>query len=130
MIRLLKEKDAGHGGFLGYHFIVLLLGVFPASLLAIPAMRLGKKDISSQGSFQRWMFLLFWVVLLLFSVVRTKIMHYSSLCYFSITFFALLYFKQLLEKKRHFSVVLKVGLTFYCVYLGNDCDYLIFCRKI
>ncbi len=31
---------------------------------------------------------LFWVVLILFSIVQTKIIHYSSLCYFPLTFFA------------------------------------------
>ena len=36
-IRLFQTKDAGHGGFLLYHFVVVLVGVFPASLLALPS---------------------------------------------------------------------------------------------
>jgi hypothetical protein len=31
---------------------------------------------------------LFWVVLILFSIVQTKIVHYSSLCYFPLTYLA------------------------------------------
>ena len=31
---------------------------------------------------------LFWVVLVIFSIVTTKIIHYSSLCWFPITYFA------------------------------------------
>ncbi len=32
------------------------------------------------------MLILFWVVLILFTIVKTKIVHYSSLCYFPLTF--------------------------------------------
>ena len=32
--------------------------------------------------------ILFWVVLILFTIVKTKIVHYSSLCYFPLTFIA------------------------------------------
>ena len=31
-LRLLRTEDAGHGGFFLYHFVVLFLGVFPASV--------------------------------------------------------------------------------------------------
>jgi hypothetical protein len=34
------------------------------------------------------MTVLFWVVLILFSIVKTKIVHYSSLCYFPLSFLA------------------------------------------
>ena len=34
------------------------------------------------------MLILFWVVLILFTIVKTKIVHYSSLCYFPLTFIA------------------------------------------
>jgi hypothetical protein len=36
------------------------------------------------------MWVLFWVVLILFSIVKTKIVHYSSLCYFPLTYLAAL----------------------------------------
>ena len=36
-IRLFSTEDSGHGGFIGYHFVVLLLGCFPASLYALIA---------------------------------------------------------------------------------------------
>src|SRR5258708_11140689 len=35
--RLFTTHDAGQKGFFGYHYIVLLIGCFPASLLAIPS---------------------------------------------------------------------------------------------
>ncbi|WP_367390703.1 ArnT family glycosyltransferase [Lewinella sp. LCG006] len=81
-IRLLQTQDAGHGGPFYYHFIVLLLGCFPASLFFLYAYRkpMAKEEVA------KWMKILFWVVLLLFSLVRTKIVHYSSLCYFPLTY--------------------------------------------
>lgn len=85
-VRLFRTQGAGHGGFLFYHFVVLLFGVFPASLLALPALFGSKAGDGNKKEFLRWMTILFWVVLLLFTIVRTKIVHYSSLCYFPLAF--------------------------------------------
>lgn len=90
-IRLFTTKDAGHGGFLLYHFVVLLMGVFPASVFALPLIIKHIPANPLQVLFQRWMIILFWTVLILFTIVKTKIVHYSSLCYFPITFLAALY---------------------------------------
>ncbi|MBK8557651.1 MAG: glycosyltransferase family 39 protein [Lewinellaceae bacterium] len=96
-IRLLSTPDAGHGGFWGYHFVVLLLGCFPVSVLAIPNLWGDRQsqdellesdtlDACKRSDFATWMQILFWVVLILFSLVRTKIVHYSSLAYFPLTY--------------------------------------------
>jgi len=87
-IRLFKTQDAGHGGFLLYHFVVLFAGVFPASILAFPALFPAKYARIRDNGFYLWMVILFWVVLILFTIVKTKIVHYSSLCYFPLTFLA------------------------------------------
>lgn len=87
-VRLFKTQDAGHGGPFFYHFIVLLIGCFPASVPAIASFSMRSADTPQQKAFKRWMMILFWVVLILFSIVKTKIVHYSSLCYFPITFLA------------------------------------------
>lgn len=87
-VRLFMTADAGHGGPFYFHFIVLLLGCFPASAFAISGFRRNTADTPYQKHFKTWMLILFWVVLLLFSIVRTKIIHYSSLCYFPFTFLA------------------------------------------
>jgi len=87
-IRLFKTKDAGHGGFFLYHFIILLIGVFPASIFAIKSFKRGYYEESIQNSFKQIMSILFWAVLILFTIVKTKIIHYSSMCYFPITFLA------------------------------------------
>lgn len=84
--RLFIKEDAGHGGFFGYHFVVLLLGCFPASIFALPALARWKGVDANVG--RQWVKVLFWVVLILFSIVNTKIVHYSSLAYFPITYLA------------------------------------------
>ncbi len=87
-IRLLKTQDAGHGGFMLYHFVVLMLGVFPASVYALKGFGRSYYDNTIQKRFKIWMIILLLIVLLVFSLVRTKIVHYSSLAYFPVTYLA------------------------------------------
>lgn len=87
-VRLFRTKDAGHGGPFFYHFIVLLIGCFPASVFAVAGFKKRSGDSALQAQFRQLMVILFWVVLILFSIVKTKIVHYSSLCYFPLTFLA------------------------------------------
>lgn len=93
-VHLFNTQDSGHGGPFYYHFVVLLLGCFPASVFALFAFKNTESE-PLRRHFKLWMILLFWVVLLLFSIVATKIIHYSSLCYFPLTFFAAQYLHQL-----------------------------------
>lgn len=94
-IRLFETKDAGHGGFLLYHFVWLFFGVTPASIFALSAFRKAPAQAgaaestslpTSIGNLKCWMIISFWVVLILFTIVRTKIVHYSSFCYFPLSF--------------------------------------------
>ncbi|HXC03461.1 MAG TPA: glycosyltransferase family 39 protein, partial [Bacteroidia bacterium] len=87
-IRLFSTEDADHGGPFYYHWVVLLIGCFPASVFAIRGFFRSSSDTPYQKHMKRWMLILFWVVLILFSIVKTKIVHYSSLCYFPLTFLA------------------------------------------
>jgi 4-amino-4-deoxy-L-arabinose transferase-like glycosyltransferase len=84
-LRLMKTEDAGHGGSIFYHPIVLFIGVFPASILAISGFIRAEND---HNDFRRLMLVLFFVVLTIFSLVQTKIVHYSSLCYFPLSYLA------------------------------------------
>ncbi len=87
-IRLFKTEDSDHGGPFIYHFVVLLLGCFPSSVFMLLALKKQNSDTPYQKHFKLWMLILFWVVLILFSIVQTKIVHYSSLCYFPLTYLA------------------------------------------
>jgi len=87
-VRLLTTEDSGHGGPIFYHVLVLLLGCFPASIFAIRGFKTDNAEDASTAHFKKWMVILFAVVLILFSLVKTKIVHYSSLCYFPLSFIA------------------------------------------
>lgn len=88
-VDLFRNPVAGHGQPFWYHPLVLLLGCFPASVFALNALfRRTVVMQTEQALFYRWMQILFWVVLILFSIVETKIVHYSSLCYLPLTFMA------------------------------------------
>ncbi len=89
-IRLYETGDSGHDGPFFYHLIVLLVGCFPSSILFLIyyLKRIGLTPFQREA--RKVFLILFWVVLILFSVVKTKIVHYSSLCYFPLTFIAAL----------------------------------------
>lgn len=95
-IRLFTTEDAGHGGPFFYHFVVILVGVFPASVFMIDYFIQRKKYVWDDH-WQRMASILLGVTLILFSIVKTKIIHYSSLCYFPVTLFAALRVAQLKE---------------------------------
>ena len=129
MFRLLETKDAGHGGFLGYHFVVLLIGVFPASIFAIYSLIKNRETNQINKDFRLWMLIVFWVVVILFSIVKSKIVHYSSLCYFPITFFAVLAIKQLVKEKIHFTYWMKGSLTVITLFWGMTVGILRYFEK-
>lgn len=111
-IRLFQTQDAGHGGPFFYHFIVLLAGCFPASLFLFSFFKHKPEINDQQKDFTRWMWIMFWVVLLLFSIVKTKIVHYSSLCYFPLTYLAAIAIYTLDVKKVAPSKLIKGLLLF------------------
>jgi 4-amino-4-deoxy-L-arabinose transferase-like glycosyltransferase len=79
-IDLFRYPIASHGQPFYYHFVVLLLGCFPLFVLALKPIA-SKTEIIGDANYARWMKVLFWVVLIVFSSVTTKIVHYSSMCY-------------------------------------------------
>src|SRR3989339_588962 len=84
-IRLFQTQDAGHGGFFLYHWVVILVGVFPISFFAL--MGFGKNSIQKLNTDTLlWIKILLGVVLVVFTIVKTKIVHYSSLAYFPVSF--------------------------------------------
>lgn len=115
-IRLFNTEDSGHGQPFYYHPVVLFIGCFPASIFCL--FSLGKVKIQGrkEESFAFMMQILFWVVLLIFSISKTKIVHYSSLCYFPITFLAVytIYRWDKLQKKPSNPTLLTIvvlGIT-------------------
>lgn len=109
--RLFSTPDAGHKGFFGYHFAVLLVGCFPASIFAVRSFwKMPETEKLYQADFRKWMKYLFFVVLILFSIVKSKIVHYSSMCYFPLTFLAAVVLYQIIEGKIAFNRAMRIGL--------------------
>ena len=87
-IELVKGQIQWHNQPWFYHPIVLFFVCFPAAAFAAPyLLKKGKEDFGTE-SWHFFLRLLFWVVLIIFSIVGTKIIHYSSLCWYPITYFA------------------------------------------
>lgn len=107
---IFKRPDAGHVGFPGYHFVVNLIGCFPVSLLALKALWPVKQKQEHHRDFRRWMVVLLCVVLVLFSIVQSKIVHYSSMAYFPLTYLAALAVSHLIDGRMVFNRALKIGL--------------------
>jgi 4-amino-4-deoxy-L-arabinose transferase-like glycosyltransferase len=116
-IRLLSTEDAGHGGFPGYHIIVLLFGCFPASFIAIYVFKNRKPFHYLVSPLAKLLFVLGIVVLIVFSLVQSKIVHYSSLCYYPITYFASITLIQTLRKKVLLSYYLRLSIFLFFLLL-------------
>lgn len=113
-VRLFTQGEAGHGQPFYYHFIVLLFGCFPVSVLFFLSFKRADSDTDYQRHFKVWMQIMFWVVLVLFSMVKTKIVHYSSLTYFPVTFLGAwvaikLSADEIIWRKRHSAMLLIIG---------------------
>lgn len=132
--RLLTTGEAGHGQPFWYHWVILLFGCFPASALLFMRKKDHAGEPESQRELKNYMWILFFVVLILFSLVKTKIVHYSSLCYFPLTFIAArtLYHAALDWKLKNLvnTISLVTGLLISIVlllvpYFGNHINLIL-----
>lgn len=117
-IRLLRTGDAGHGRPFYFHFLVLLFGCFPASFFAIRSFKRDSGYSEPQESFNRLVITLFWVTLILFSIVKTKTVLYSSLCWYPITFLGALHARRLVTGKVRWNRLLHVSFIGFTVLVG------------
>jgi 4-amino-4-deoxy-L-arabinose transferase-like glycosyltransferase len=119
-IRLLTTGDAGHEQPFFYHFLVVFIGCFPMSVFAFPLFRANK--FASPMNFTKWMMILFWVVMILFTIVKTKIVHYSSMCWLPLSFCAAIFiyqkFKSGIVSKTVSTIFLISGLLFSVILIG------------
>lgn len=102
------SADTAHEQPFWYHPVVLLVGCFPASIYFLVSFKKSKVDNTEQKNFKNWMKLLFWVTLILFSIVKAKIIHYSSLCYFPLTYLAVDYIYKVWQREFQYSKWLNV----------------------
>ena len=138
-IDLFTTPVAGHLQPFYYHFVVVLIGCFPLSIIAIPRF-FNKKEQDTFDpmdiGFEKWMKILFWVVMILFSISTTKIVHYSSMAYLPLSFLAATYLFKLHARKLEikkwmlftisfFGFVFSSLLTLLPIILKNKDEWLI-----
>jgi 4-amino-4-deoxy-L-arabinose transferase-like glycosyltransferase len=133
-IDLFTTPVAGHSQPFYYHFVVVLIGCFPLSIIALPSFKRGQELGAIQ--FEKWMKILFWVVMILFSISTTKIVHYSSMAYLPLSYLAAAYLFKLHERKLavkkwmlitigFFGFVFSSLLTLLPIILDRKDDWLI-----
>lgn len=123
-IRLLTTEDALHGGPFYYHFVVLLLGCLPSSIF------LFRKKLYKEAwinLFSKIMIVCGLLVLILFSIVQTKIVHYSSMAYFPISFLSAISIYRYGVNKRQLGIIFFISILL-CIaitlipFLGMNID--------
>ncbi|MBN1985331.1 MAG: hypothetical protein JW761_03450, partial [Prolixibacteraceae bacterium] len=113
-----------------YHFVVLFFTVFPTSVLALKSFRNENTEDDFHRLIKKWMVILLWVVLILFSVVKTKIIHYSSLAYFPLTFLAASFVYLASKNKQIWKKWLSALLIFVSVLFAVPVILLPFTDKL
>ncbi len=122
---LFLKPVASHGEPFYYHFVVVFIGCFPISIIALPI--LFKKNIDGKNDFILLMKLLFWTVMILFSITTTKIVHYSSLTYMPLAFLASVYLNKLIEENgamKKYLLILIVVMGFVFSFLLAAIPYV------
>jgi 4-amino-4-deoxy-L-arabinose transferase-like glycosyltransferase len=124
-VDLFLHPVASHGEPFYYHFVVVFIGCFPISIIALPI--LFGKNIDMKKDFLRLMKILFWTVMILFSITTTKIVHYSSLTYMPLAFMAAVYLDSLIankEKMNNFLLILIAIMGFVFSFLLAAVPYI------
>jgi 4-amino-4-deoxy-L-arabinose transferase-like glycosyltransferase len=113
-LELFSKPVAGHSQPLYYHFLVVLIGCFPFSFYGF------KNSFRDSGfgiDFEKMMRILLWVVLILFTIVTTKIAHYSSMAYLPLSFLASIELFKIYNGKK-FNSFLKYSLIIVGSFIG------------
>ncbi len=128
---LASQNIAGHQQPFYYHVLVLLIGCFPISIIALSTWRKNEIYTYDENLFRTVMLVLFFVVLVLFSIVKTKIIHYSSMCWLPLTFLAAYGIESAIHKQIkirwyfHFilviiGIVISTSLAAFPIIMSNS----------
>jgi 4-amino-4-deoxy-L-arabinose transferase-like glycosyltransferase len=115
-VELFLTPVAGHEQPFYYHFLVVFLGCFPMSIFALPVFFREYEDEELQ--MRKWMLVLFWVVMILFSIAKTKIAHYSSMAYLPLSYLAAVYIYQASTRVPYQRKYVNVLFVFFGLIFG------------
>jgi 4-amino-4-deoxy-L-arabinose transferase-like glycosyltransferase len=100
-IDLFKQPGAGHQQPFYYHFLVILIGCFPMSAFIFNCIKTKQLSQLEHGKLLQLSWITFLTVLILFTIVETKIVHYSSLCYLPLSYIISHYLYHQLKQGIH-----------------------------
>ncbi|GIV42893.1 MAG: hypothetical protein KatS3mg035_0016 [Bacteroidia bacterium] len=139
-IELFTQPVAGHEQPFYYHFLVVFLGCFPMSLFFIPGM--GElPERHSERLVRKFMMIWFWVVLIVFSISKTKIVHYSSMTYFPGAYLAASFLYYQIKEDLKFPwhtyliyaiciLVFGVGITLFLIFAPHIKEYTHYIKDV
>ena len=115
-LELFSSGVAGHEQPFYYHFVVVFIGCFPISILALPSFMKSKEE--TPYDIRTWMLCLFWVVIIIFSITTTKIIHYSSMTYIPLSFLATFYVHKVLTHELEIKKYVRTLFLILGILLG------------
>lgn len=96
-----------------FQFIILLLGCFPASIFALNSLRVKTYEANIQKIFRLSMVCCLFVVILISSLFKVKLVHYSVLAYFPISFLAAYSIRYIIEEDQ------KIKNSTYALFIAG-----------
>jgi 4-amino-4-deoxy-L-arabinose transferase-like glycosyltransferase len=107
----------GHPGFIGFHSLVFLIGCFPFSIFAFRSIF--GRSLYRERRFTILALLLFGIVLSLFElIVKTKLIHYSSMLYMPGSFLAAQALWRIWQGKTKVNIFELVALALVAILLA------------
>ncbi|HEX2933831.1 MAG TPA: glycosyltransferase family 39 protein [Bacteroidales bacterium] len=95
--------NTGRKDFFPFYVILVIVGVFPASILAFNIIKKQRKDDREPlHEFRNWMMILFLVVIGFQLLMRPRLSNYSTFAFIPLTFFATYVVSKLIELKQEF----------------------------
>ena len=119
---MFSKPVAGHQQPIYYHFVVLLFGCIPFSFFALRSIFI---DSNSDLKFEKMMRICFWTVLVLFTIVTTKIVHYSSMAYVPLSFLGSIEIYKIINGKS-FSKGIKLFLFLLSSIIATVLSFFIY----
>ncbi len=124
-VQLLSEDVAGHAQPFWYHLVVFTLLCFPMAAFCFRGMFTAPSG-ARERMLKIFMLCWWWVVMIVFSIVKTKIIHYSSLIYYPSAFLGALYLRELVCSNRRIHLDVIFQLLLGIVLFGIGAIFLVF----
>lgn len=101
-----------------FHFLILTLGCFPASIIAFNTLKPKTYESNIQKIFRLMMVCCLIVVFIIATFIKHKVVHYSSLAYLPISFLAAYNIRYIYEKSKRVKPIIIVLLGIVGLFWG------------